>query len=162
MADTNAISSSGTILSVSATLPATEDAAGYEALTFTAVGEVTTIPEIGRNSDLITHTPVADRKTYKLKGNYNDGALGLEMGRATDDAGQAILVTARDSDDPIAFSITYNDDPGGTGSSPTIQYFQGLVMSYTTNTGDGNQVLGATCQVEISGDILEIDKVVGT
>ena len=157
MVDTKATSSSGTVLSVSATLPATEDQAGYAALSFTEVGEITTIPEIGRVYDLITHTPVAERKTFKLKGNYNDGAMALAMGRATDDAGQAIMKTAVDSDDPVAFKIAYNDTPSG-GSTPTIQYFSGLVMSYTTNTGDGNQVLGATGQIEISGDIIEVDK----
>lgn len=159
---TKAISSSGTILAASATLPATEDQAGYEALTFTNVGEVVNLPEIGRVYTLITHNPVAERKTYKFKGNYDDGSLALQLGRATDDTGQAIVKTAVDSDLPIAFSITYPDDPGGVGSSPTIQYFQGLAMSFTTNTGDGNQVLGSTATIEISGDILEIDKVVGT
>ncbi len=162
MVETKARSSSGDTLSVCATLPATEDQAGYEALTFTDVGEVTNIPEIGRVYDLITHNPVGERKTFKFKGNYNDGTMTLAMGRATDDAGQAIMKTAVDSDLPISFSITYNDDPGGSGSSPTIQYFQGLVMSYPTETGDGNQILAANTQIEISGDILEIDKVVGS
>lgn len=160
---TTAKTSSGTIIAVSASQPATFDQTGYEALSFTDIEEVTNIGEFGNTFNLITHNPVKSRETYKFKGNKNPGALALQMGRSSiDDAGQVILKAARDSDETISFSVTYNDDPGGVGSSPTIQYFQGLVMSYTSNPGDGNVILGSTANVEISGDILEIDKVVGS
>ena len=65
--------SAGTTLKVSASAPATFDKAGYSALTFTAVGEITDLGEFGREYALVTHNPVGTRGTQKFKGSFNEG-----------------------------------------------------------------------------------------
>ena len=62
----------GATIGISATLPATNDAAGYAALTFSLIGEVTDLGEFGREYATVTHNPIASRRTIKRKGSFND------------------------------------------------------------------------------------------
>ena len=147
---TAAASTSGTVISVSATLPTTYDdsaTTGFPSLTYTATGEVTDIGEYGKEYNLITHNPIGDRKTYKFKGNYNNGSLSLQMASVAADAGQAILLTALDSDTSISVEIEHQ---GGE-----ISYFSGKVMSYKVAVA-AESIKSATATFEIDSDIVEV------
>ncbi|MFZ9960089.1 MAG: hypothetical protein ACO3GP_06825 [Candidatus Limnocylindrus sp.] len=134
--------SAGSTLKVSAGTPATFNAAGYEALTFTAVGEIVNIGEFGREYNLVTHNPVATRGTTKLKGSFNEGAITLQLGLDTDDAGQILLKTASTSDANYAFEVeTQNGD---------VYYFQAQVMSFKVSIGGVDDVTSATVMLEIT------------
>ena len=99
-------STATTTLKISAGVPATFDAAGYAALSYTAVGEITNFGEFGREFNLVTHNPIATRGTQKLKGSFNEGQLALQLGLDTDDAGQILMKAAALSDSLYAFLIT--------------------------------------------------------
>lgn len=144
----NVFTSAGTTLGISAALPATYDATAFALLTFTSIGEITDMGEFGREYALVTHNPLGDRRTVKRKGSYNDGALTMSLGRVPSDAGQALLLTARDDDDSYAFVVTLQDG--------TKQYFSAQVMSYTTSVGSVDQITGASVMVEIDNDIIEV------
>jgi hypothetical protein len=148
----DAKTSAGTKLYVSAAQPATYDAAGYAALSWTEVGEVISIPEFGKTYALVTHNPLGERKTFKRKGSYNEGNLSCQVARVPGDAGQAICITAVDSDDPVSFKVDFEDGV----TTNTLQNFSGLVMSYTTNTGSSDQIRTAMVSIEIDGDIVEV------
>jgi hypothetical protein len=94
----------GTIFSVVAATPATNDLAGYDALTLVPVGEVTDIPESGDSYDVISHVPLATGVTAKYHGANNPGSMTLPLALDNDDAGQAILRAAKDSKERITFS----------------------------------------------------------
>ena len=145
----SAITTAGTVISVlSDTTPGTYDEVGFEALSsWLAVGEITDAGEFGRQYNLVTHNPIGDRRTVKKKGAYNDGQLTLQVARDPSDTGQADLVVARASDLDASFRIVLQD-------SSTI-YFTAQVLSYTTNLGSVDQIVGSTIQIEISGDIIE-------
>ncbi|MBH3440537.1 phage tail tube protein [Pseudomonas luteola] len=143
-----AFTSAGTTLAVAAALPATQDAAGYAALTWVLVGDVTDIGEFGKSYDLVTHNPLAERATYKRKGNYNNGNLAVQMARVPTDGGQTILIDAVDDDDSYPFRVVLQNG--------TTQYFSGQVMSYTTNVGNGGQITAAAVSIEIDGDVVEV------
>ena len=131
-----------TTLKISAGVPATFDSAGYAALTYTSVGEVTNFGEFGREFDLVTHNPVASRGTQKLKGAFNEGAIALQIGLDTDDAGQILMKAASLSDSLYAFLITTaNGDK---------YYFQGLTMGFKVGLNDVNSVSSATANIEIT------------
>jgi len=138
--------SAGTILSVSATAPATYDQAGFAALTFTTIGEITDMGEFGKTYNLVTHQPLATRRTVKRKGSFNDGALSLQLARVPDDVGQVVLQAGLDSDDSYSFKVVLQDGE--------IQYFSGQVMSYTNNVGSADQINGSAVSVEIDNDII--------
>lgn len=144
----NAFTSAGTTIAISASLPATYDAAGFAALTYTPIGEITDAGEYGKEYNLVTHNPLADRKTYKRKGSYNNGSMTLQMGRVPDDAGQVLLLAAQDSNASYSFKITLQDG--------TVNYFTGQVMSYRTSIGSVDQITSASVTVEVDSDIVEV------
>mgnify|MGYP003406916747 CR=1 FL=1 len=131
-----------TTLKISAGVPATFDSAGYSALSYTSVGEVTNFGEFGREFELVTHNPVASRGTQKLKGAFNEGAIALQLGLDTDDAGQILMKAASNSDSLYAFLITTaNGDK---------YYFQGLTMGFKVGLNDVNSISSATANIEIT------------
>lgn len=138
--------SAGTTFSVSASAPATYNAAGFGALTFTSVGEVTNIGEFAKVYALVTHNPVATRQTVKRKGSYNNGTIPLEFALDEADAGQIILRAASESDSSYSFRVvTQNGD---------IYYFSAQTMSFVINVGSVDQITAGTAQLEIDNDII--------
>ncbi|WP_207479574.1 hypothetical protein [Arenibaculum pallidiluteum] len=156
------ITSAGTKLYVAGAHTTADSVAEYDALTWVEVGEVTNFGEFGASYAEITHVPVGTNITHKFKGTRNDGSLQLTLGRDPSDVGQADLVEALDSYDSYDFKIELNDLPSGTGAKPTRFFFAGKVMSYTTNIGNGGQVVGANTTISIDGAVLEGAKVAGS
>ena len=143
-----AFTSAGTKLFISASAPATYNKTGFEALTFTEIGEVSEMGEFGRQYNLVTFNTLGDRRTVKRKGSYNDGTIACQMARVPDDAGQTILTTAVNSDNSYSIKIQLQDG--------TVFYTSAQVMSYTTNIGNVDQITSATVNLEIDNDILEV------
>ena len=139
--------SAGTTIGISAGLPATDDAAGYGALTFTPIGEVTDLGEYGKVFNLVTHIPIATRRTEKFKGSFNEGSISMGIGEDTSDAGQILLDTAVESDANFSFEITAQDGD--------IDYFQAKVMSKTVNVGSVDSIRSSTVQLEITSGIVD-------
>lgn len=134
--------SAGTTIKLSAGTPATFNAAGYAALTWTTIGEVTDLGEFGREFNLVTHNPLGSRGTVKKKGSFNEGSITLQLGLDTDDAGQILAKTAHLSDNDYSFEIaTQNGDK---------YYFQAQVMSFKVGVGGVDQITGATIMLEIT------------
>lgn len=144
-------------------LTATNTLSEYDALTgWIEIGDVVSYGEFGATFEEITHQPINDGLVYKFKGSKNSGSLTLNLGRAPSDAGQARLIEATDIYDFLDFKLELNDLPTGTGAKPTRQFFYAQVMSYTTNIPNANSIIGATCTISISGDLVEGAKVVGS
>lgn len=134
--------SAGTTLRVSATTPNTFDVAGYEALSFSLVGEITDFGEFGREYNLVTHNPVSTRGTQKFKGSFNEGSMNMTLGLDTDDAGQIILKAAVLSDNNYSFKITTQNGD--------IYYFQAQVMSFKLGVGGVDNITSATVVLELT------------
>ena len=143
-----AFTSAGSKLSISAAAPATYNAAGYAALIFTEIGEISDLGEFGRQYNLVTYNVLSQRRTIKRKGSYNDGTISAQMARVPSDAGQAILVTAVNSDDSHSLKVVLQDG--------TVFYTTAQIMSYTTSIGNVDQITGATVNMEIDNDIIEV------
>lgn len=131
----------GTTIGITASVPATFNSTGYDALNFTSIGEVTDLGEFGREYSLATHNPIGSRGTVKKKGSFNEGQMTLQLGLDTDDAGQILAKTASLSDGDYSFKVTM---PGGD-----IYYFQALVMSFKVSAGDVNKITSATIVLEL-------------
>lgn len=144
---TEAFTSAGSTLAISASLPTTVTQTDYAALTYTTIGEITDLGATGRVYQIVRHNPLATRGTVKLKGSYDDGTKTVQAAYAPGDAGQALLATALDDDDFYSFKETLQDG--------TIKYFQAMVASAPVNIGTVDQVTGTTFSVEIkSGSIV--------
>lgn len=132
----------GTTIAVSASNPATFDQSGYEALSFTSIGEVTNLGEFGREYVLVTHNPIGSRGTKKFKGSFNEGQIAMQVGLDTDDSGQDLLDTASTSDNDYSFKVT--------AQNGDVYYFQAKVMSFKRTFGGVDDITGATIMLEIT------------
>ena len=146
-----AYTSLGTVVAVSIAAPATYDDTGYEALTYTTVGEVTNVGEFGASAAVVNHDPLGLGYTVKRKGQINYGALSLQMARDVSDAGQIILKAGADG----ATKYTVHTWKV-THQSGLVQYFTGMVFGYTTNIGGTNQIVGSSVTIELDRPILDV------
>jgi hypothetical protein len=129
-----------TTIGVSASLPATFDGAGYGALTFTNVGQVTDWTPGGQVYNVVTSNPIAQRSTDKYKGTFNNGADSITVNRDDDDAGQVIILAALAGDTDYSFEVAYQDG--------TIDYFTGKVVSFDTVAGGADSIVQRTISLE--------------
>ncbi|MEX0304097.1 MAG: hypothetical protein AB3N24_16885 [Leisingera sp.] len=132
----------GASVGISLAAPATHDVTGFDALTFTPVGEITNIGEFGKEFALVTHNPLASRGTKKGKGSFNNGQLNPSMALDDGDAGQIAMETALDSDDPAYFAVTLQ--------SGAIYYMESLVMAFKPSIGGVDDVVNASSSLEIT------------
>ena len=132
-----AITFAGTIVSISSALPATYDELGFDALTYTVVGEVTTAPSSGgKTFEDVSYTTLSDRATKHLKGTSDQAEQTLEVTVERTDAGQLIVVASLDSDNEYALKVEYNNGE--------IDYSQVLTIGFEGAGGDSNAIRSAT------------------
>lgn len=133
--------SAGTTISLSAAAPATFNEAGYEALSFTEIGEVTNLGDIPSEVfQLVTHQPIKTRGMEKAKGGKNMGNQTIQFALSASDAGQALLEAASASDNVYSVKISH----------PEIGdiYAQALIMSFQRTYGDVNSPSQGSAQIE--------------
>lgn len=141
------ITAAGSALAVSAGVPATQDAAGYAALTYTEVGGVEKIGAIGAVYAKVEFQPLKGPK-QKHKGSRDNGSLQPSMAHDDEDAGQTIVRTAADANTLLANRVTYPDG--------AIRYFQGRVFGYPENTDGADTIIMANPTLEIDTDIVKV------
>jgi hypothetical protein len=123
----------GSSLAISVASPATADATGYAALTFTDVGQV---EKLGAKQ--------------KFKGSADYGALQPSMALDNADAGQAIMQTAADDESQklYSFRVTYQD-----GSK---RYFQGRNFGMPETADGADSMLTGAPTIEICTKIVKV------
>lgn len=132
-------SSSGTCLSVSATLPATYDAIGFGALAMTAVGEIESVGEMVMRRNSGEFSNLCSGNTSIIKGARQAITVSVVCALDEDDAGQVLMVASEASPDNYAFCVTE--------SNGVKNFFVGTVMSA------GKQFGGDTDPVKAPYDI---------
>jgi hypothetical protein len=146
------VSSVGTVVSVSTTAPATYDAAGFGALTFSACGELAELPSFGAEAALATHTPLATCIVAKRRGSLNYGSVALTMAVSDADTGQTVLQDAAEAaagtDAAVSVKVVLVNGE--------IQYFTAQVMSYKVNVGNADAITMAEVTLEIDNSIIKV------
>jgi hypothetical protein len=149
-APTKAMQSVGATFSFAPSQPATNDAAGFAAVTgWLEVGELDNIPEYGPETATVSRTPLKTGVTDKEKGSTDYGSFTLDGGWAPGDVGQAGLIAA--SAPTAAAGSCKVRFPDGT-----IDYFVGLVMSYKRTVGASGDFVKFTSKVEIKNAIVNV------
>lgn len=140
----------GSALAISAAAPATQDAAGFAALTFTEIGSIEKIGAIGATFAKVEFTPLKGPKD-KHKGSADYGSLQPSMAHDDDDAGQTLFRTAADdaTSKLYSFKVTY--------STGAIRYFQGRVFGYPETVDGADTVITAAPTVEACTKIVKVD-----
>jgi hypothetical protein len=143
---TLAFSAAGSTISISAGVPATHDATGFAALTYTQINSLSDYGLMGDVASLITFMPISDAQTYKLKGNVNSGVLTLKGAFTPTDPGQILLLAASNSYNAYAIKLLL--------ANGSVLYAQGLVMGVQTTVASVNTIVGIDCTIELSGGVV--------
>jgi hypothetical protein len=125
----------GTVMSVAVGAPAAYTTAGYEALSWTEVGEVANVPAFGGSATVTEFIPIATGVVNKKKGSINYGDITVPMAQRLDDSGQAVLKSGFDGANrrqTHSFKLA-NPEIG-------VVYFTAEISGYTYNYGDANAI----------------------
>lgn len=140
----------GTALAMGTTPPATNDEAGYEALTLVEIGGVEKIGAIGASFAKIEFKPLKG-PVEKHKGSVDFGSLQPSIAHDDADAGQTLLRTA--SDDATSklypFCLTYPDG--------AKRYFQGRAFGYPETVDGADAIIMANPTIEISTKVIKVE-----
>jgi hypothetical protein len=149
MAGIDVSTTAGSSLSISSVLPATENAAGFAAVTpWVKVARVTDLGEIEQSFTPVEFNDLELRDTYTLKGTRNAAELSVEVGRVETDAGQIAVLAAYESDNDYSFKIAHQDG--------SIFYFLGKVMSISPNFGDVNSITSRSFNIRLNCAVIEV------
>ena len=143
--------STGCTIGLVASSPATEDEAGYAALSYVQIGETTNIPQFGPTVAVVESNPLESGIVEKFKGFINNGSTSVDFDVDPTDAGQILVgdgVTGADKDTRHSFKIEY--------SSGDIRYFQGKIFSNSETPGSANSMVSGTAQIEIETNVLKV------
>lgn len=123
-----------TAVYISVTAPATQTAAGFAALTWTKVGELTDVGSVlGREYNTATHAPVDSAQQTKIKASYTLPDAAFTCGWDEADAGQIIILAASSSNAIYSFKMVKQD--------LSIRYFTAQVMKFLENSGTVDNVV---------------------
>jgi hypothetical protein len=139
----------GSAFAISAATPATLDAAGYAALTYTEVGGIEKIGGIGASFNKVEFTPLKGAK-QKLKGSVDYGSLQPSIGIDESDAGQTLMRTAADDITNKLYSAKITKQNGA------IRYCQVRVFGFAETIDGADAVDMATPVVEICSPIVKV------
>lgn len=143
------LAAAGTTIAVSASDPATFDAAGYGALTYTSIDLASEAGEVGPQDNLVTFTPLSDSVVQKAQGSRNYGSQPLNAAYSTEgDAGIAILETAHAARNSVSVEMTLPDG--------AKRYYQAKCMGVREIFGGADTVLGLQTTLEITTEVIKV------
>lgn len=133
-ASTTPITVATSTVSVSSALPATYTAAGFLALTWVPIGELTDIGSVlGREYNTSTHAPIGSAQQVEKKASYKLGNADFTCAWIEGDAGQILLNTAANGNAIYSFKVVKQDS--------TIRYFTAQVMKFIENMGTVDNIV---------------------
>lgn len=141
-------------------LPATYDAAGYDALTWLEVGMIENVGEFGPDATIGTFTPLNTGVACKFMGTTDNGEITLSIAKTANDAGLAALIARQGNPESIAMKIQLSK-VGTTTGGHTIPakhqryFFPGLVKGARNTVGTGDDVVKVSTALVINGAIIE-------
>lgn len=131
----------GAALYVSASVPATHDSAGFAALTYSKIGKVSDLGEVGEVFNEVTFSPLDEAEVERLAGSYTSGQIPAVFGYDKDDAGQDIIRTNVGNNVRLSFKMVLPDGE--------IWYFRGRVMGAPLTIGTIDNVITMAANVNV-------------
>lgn len=142
------IQASGTTLGASATLAATKDDTGVNALTFTAVGKVGDLPPFDGTYDTATFDSLSDGEEFKLSDIFRAGGGTVQLALDEDDTGQGIMETAAATGATIGVQFTLRNN---------VKYYrEAIVRSFMPSNIAVGGIVRADCELDFTGRTVKI------
>ena len=139
----------GTTIAIGAAAPATQDAAGYTALTLIVIGGVEQIGAIGAVTNKVEFQPLNGPKE-KHKGSTDFGSLSPSIAHDDLDAGQILLRTASEPTNNTLYPICVTLPTGEK------RYSMGRVFGYPETIGNADSIVMANPTIELNTKIVKV------
>jgi len=139
----------GSTLSVVASAPATEDQSGYEALSWTEVGKVISIGELGDTSEDVTFDILKTGRRSHVSGVKDLGEISVVLEYDRADAGLTILETANNGNTTHSFKVTDTDGDDF--------YFQGVIANLRDSERSASAYKGQTFVIRGQTGVTKVD-----
>ena len=151
----------GSHIALSAATPATYDAAGYAALSWTQDAcSLVAVPDIGRTFAGVTRDVVCEKTSKTKKGKASHNPVSINMHSDWNNGVQTMLETAEASTTAV-ISVRIQFPLADGGTTPDTVYFTVQVAKFgTTSGGSGDTIDQRACEMWIQSD--EVIKVAAT
>ncbi len=126
--------------------------ADFEGLSYVEIGEIDSAGGFGDTASTQNFTALSDRRVRKIKTTFDAGTMDITCGYDPSDAGQNALRAALLKDDNYAIKIEFDD---GTSSGTTF-YYRGLVTSANIDSGNAENVIRQTFQVQLNSAVVQV------
>jgi len=152
------VSSKGTKVFVSETLPSAYTVAGYDALTWTEIGMIESVGEFGPDASIGSYTPIGTGVACKYMGTTDNGEISLTLAK-TGDEGLGIIAENQGNVNSFAFKVELNDygstTQGHTTPAKCTRYmFPGLIRAAKISIGTGDDVVKITSAIVLNGEFV--------
>jgi hypothetical protein len=137
----------GITAGISTTLPATHDAAGFGALTFTAIGKLNAVPDMTGEHDIANFDNLSTGEEEKFADVFRAGDGMLSVGLDYDDTGQTAIEGAVGT--KVAWEFTLKDG--------TVYYRNGIVRSFKPMGFSTGNVVMADVSVAFEKTSVKVD-----
>lgn len=138
----------GTGLAISAGIPATQTVAGYEALVYTEVGNVSNIGGLGPTTGVVPFQPLKGAE-QKHKGPTSYGSLNPNLLQDDTDAGQTLMAAASEPENNALYAFRVTKPDG------SLRFFQARVFGMPETIGEAASLITAAPMVEINTKVLK-------
>lgn len=143
----------GRKIEVSATLPGTEDQAGYELLTFTEAPKVGNVGDIGPQDTINNYTPLRDSNgeaiVLKAQGSRNYGSASVTMAFHPDnEAAATIIATAHSTRASFSVKDTLPDGQ--------VWYYQCVTPGLMLTGGGPDDTMEYSTTFELNTSIVKV------
>jgi hypothetical protein len=143
------MTSTGTKIFVSAATPATRDAAGYAALTYTEVKEIVSISAFGVSVDPVEVRTLSSGALQSYKGHKNYGGVSGDMNYDSEDAGQDLLrANILEPVDELSVKVLLPDG--------SVVYSGGSSFSGQRNPGSANNMITSSFELRFNYPPVEV------
>jgi len=138
----------GTVVSISAAAPSAEDQSGYEALSYTEIGGVVSIPEISENAEEGSVVKLKDGITQRYNGARGVASFDISYIYDSADTGQGIVRSNYNGSTEVSIKIAY--------ASGVTKYVWGVLGNLRTQEASANSYHGEMVRVSPSSEAVTV------
>jgi len=138
----------GALVQISASVPATVDSSGFGALSYTTIGKIVSVGQVGDTTENISIPLLAGRVEH-VNGAADGGEIAMSFRYdGGTDAGQNIVLAQNNTQQNCSFKIT---DPDGK-----IEYFYGLLANYQASERNAQAYKGFGFVVRVNSATVRV------
>ncbi|WP_075214455.1 phage tail tube protein [Mongoliimonas terrestris] len=126
-----------------------DDATTYAALTYTEVGEIMDLGELGDEVEIVEYETIGDARKKKLSGTFDGGTHEITVAKTADDEGQLAVTQAQTTRGNYAFKLT---EPSGETT-----YFRGIVATVKNVYGEANSVVQRKITIAVNSRLVVVE-----